>query len=271
MKFLLYLLPVCAIMQAAPKANLFELRTNSSSHQDQHFSPDYLSKSFFRFGDQLITLEKYDQGAERSYLLVSLHSNETQAIQNTMSFARSHNAVFYKLGNQNRRNVEANLLDKKISFDPYRIFTGMGRKINLKLNRCFDRATSNRVQQFAHFLTGEMDPYKTLVSVHNTDEHPISFTDYKKGGKMEKQAGEVHQNDLLDVKDFFLTNEESIYHQLKARNFNVVLQPRGKMKDDGSLGLYCSKSNKPYVAIETKADHKKEQQEMLTAIDQILN
>src|SRR5689334_15173342 len=104
----MYLLPVCLFVHAGT--------TDLSSSE---IAAGHLpAKRFFRIGDQLLTMERYAQGASRSYVLVSLHSNETPAIRTALSFALDKGAVFYRLDNGNKRNVEADLLDRKVCFDP---------------------------------------------------------------------------------------------------------------------------------------------------------
>ena len=254
MNTLLYLLPVCAMLYTAPKAT-----------PEPHTI--YLNKSFFRFGDQLITLEKYKQGGETSYVLVSLHSNEAPAIRAAMEFAHTHSAVFLRLLNQEQRMVEADFFDQKVRFDPNQVFTTWGRRIELRENDCFNKLTNLRVQQFARFILGEIRPGKTIVSVHNT-ETANSINVYN--GAFEKEAKEVYINPEKDAADYFITGEENYFNSLKAQGYNVVLLHRSRMKDDGSLAVYCSKSNQPYVIVNALGSHTEEQVRMIEAVDRML-
>lgn len=253
-KALLYLLPACLALHAAPKALAPE--------------PQSLSKSFFRFGDVLLTLEKYTNGTDRPYVLVSLHSNEAGSIATARSFALAHGTEFFRLQYADRRNVEANLMDRKVVFDPARIFTSWGRRLILKKNNCWDKMVNNRVQQLAHFVTAEVVREKTVVAVHNTEGDGL--LDFQKGGKLEKATRSVFRNPALDPHDYILTTDEALYAQLKARQLNVVLQNNARTKDDGSLRVYCVKAKTPYVHIETLAGHRAEQERMLEAVDAIL-
>ncbi|HWJ90351.1 MAG TPA: hypothetical protein VNR87_04530 [Flavisolibacter sp.] len=263
MRILLYLLPVCYFMHA----------NYGSENPAQPYSYSFKTYRtvpairFFRLGDQLITLEKYARPEAASYVLVSLHSNELAAIRTAMNFAEARNAVFYRLMNSERRNVEADLLDKKITFDPNCIFTTTGRKQNLKMNHCFDKPIDEQVFQLSRFIIRDMSNEKAIVSVHSSDDH--SILEYKKGGALHKQAKEICQQPSMDAGDFMVTNEEYIYRALKSKGFNVVLQNKAKAKDDGSLGIFCSRAGKPYVGIETRAGHTEEELRMLDAVDRI--
>jgi hypothetical protein len=263
-RILLYLLPVCYFMHATP--GLENAVRDYSDHKFNTYKT-LPAKRFFRFGDQLITMEKYARPDAASYVLVSLHSNETSAIHTAMSFAENHNAIFYRLMNSERRNVEADLLDKKITFDPNCIFTTTGRKQNLKKNHCFDKPTDEQVYQLSRFIIRDMSDENAIVSVHSSDNN--SILDYKKGGKLHKETKAIFQGSSMDPGDFMLTTDENIFRALKSKGFNVVMQNKAKAKDDGSLGLFCARAGKPYVGIETKAGHNSEELSMLDAVDRI--
>lgn len=256
-KTLLYLLPAC-LLQTAPKATFVPSTTNAYP----------LSKSFFRIGDQLITLEKHGTVDTKNYVLVSLHCNEITAISTAYSFAREKGAAFYRLRHQNRLQVTADLHDETVSFDPNRIFTTWGRRVHLKNNKCLNKYAIQRVEQFARFLLAEMPWHRVIVSVNNTASR-VRVTDYTHGD-LEKQVKKIHINRELDALDYFLTADEEIYESLVVQNFNVVLLNRNKVKDNGSLSVYCAKDNQRFVNIETKADHVAEQERMLEAVDAIL-
>jgi hypothetical protein len=263
-RILLYLLPVCYFVYATPGV---ENAVQVYSYHKFNSYKTIPAKRFFRFGDQLITMEKYARPGMASYVVVSLHSNETSAIRTAMGFAENHNAVFYRLMNSERRNVEADLLDKKITFDPNCIFTTTGRKQNLKKNHCFDKPTDEQVYQLSRFIIRDMADENAIVSVHSSDNNSIIF--YKKGGRLHKEAKEMYQESSMDPGDFMVTTEENIFRALKSKGFNVVLQNKSKAKDDGSLSIFCARAGKPYVGIETKAGHDSEQRRMLEAVDSI--
>src|SRR6476661_8685842 len=111
-------MPLCYIMHLAPKAT-------SYASLYAYKTPE---KTFFRIGDQLITLEKYGNGSSRQYAIVALHGNETSAIEGAQAFAQAHGANFFRIGNQETQKVEGVLMDRKICFDPNNIFTVNGRK-----------------------------------------------------------------------------------------------------------------------------------------------
>jgi len=246
------------MMQTAPKTTMPVFNAN----------PISVSKSFFRFGDQLITLEKYGSEDARSYVLVSLHGNELSSLNTALHFANEKGATLYRLKHKDTRLVEADLHDQKVRFDPNQIFTCWGRRVHLKANNCYNRFSLERVEQLSRFVLNELRWDKTVVSLNNS-EGRISINDYRHG-KAEKEVKEIYVCSTMDPYDYFVTGEEVIYQALKARDFNVVLQHRNHVKDNGSLSLYLLRSDRAFVNVETKSDHAEEEARMLEALDGIL-
>ena len=226
---------------------------------------------FFKLGDKLLSLAKHGDEKEAPYVLISLHSNETTAIDAARIFIEKEGGLFLELLNYDQRLIEFNEAGEKFVFDPNRIFTSVGRIANLKLNKSYNKSVEQQVGQFARFVLAEIPADKTVIAVHNNTEGNYTINDYKKGNKHDKDAELVYQNPLLDEDDFFLTTDMSLFKSLKDKNFNVVLQHKTNAKDDGSLSIYCARSNRSYVNIETEHGHLNEQQKMLSALNEILD
>lgn len=256
MKPLLYLLPVYALLHTAPKTTM-----------PAHPIPTP-ARSFFRLGDQLVTLARYTQDHPRSYMLVSLHSNEQAAIASAIAFADARHVEFLQLMNQDKKNVEASLMDRPLHFDPAMIFTSWGRRNNLKTHGSWYRAADECVEQFARFLLNDMRQTRTIVSLHS--EGQLTINDYAKGGRLDDHARELFRNAGSDAADFFMTTDEDLYYVLKQRGCNVVLQRSTHMNDDGSLNVYCAKTRRAAVTIETRPDHEAEREAMLNVLDEVL-
>ena len=203
-----------------------------------------VNKSFFRIGDQLITLEKYGKAVDHPFVFVSLHSDETSYINAGLRMAHSQKAFFIRLVNKQGRNVEADLFDRKLVFDPNSIFTSWGRRIHLKSNDCWSKSADDYVQQFARFVLNEMPGNKTIVMLHPGKP---TLQAYHPGGAMEKMTKEIYVNPAMDAGQFFITADEDIFSQLKESKYNAVLQHAKKMDDDGSLAVFCAKSARPYI------------------------
>lgn len=234
MKTLAYLLPLWLMFQSLP---LIEASPPTVSLK--------VNKSFFRIGDQLITLENYGEFDDNNYVLVSLH-NDPVFSSAAFSMVQSSEAGFIRLVNTRGKNVEADFLDMKLVFDPNKIFTSWGRREHLKENHCWGKAADDYIRQFAKFILNEIPIDKTVVMF--IDEQ-LSIRDFMDGGVKEKQAKQVFQNTGQDPSTLFITPDESVFLKLKAKNSNVVLQHSKKLEDDGSLHIYCAKANLNYLNI----------------------
>ena len=234
-KTFLYLLPFCLLTQNLPQFNLASPEPASLK----------VNKSFFRIGDQLMTLEKYGDHKIHNYVIVSLHHDD-HILESALSMVQSYQSGFIRLLNKQGRNVEADLFNKKLVFDPNNIFTSWGRREHLKANHCWSKASDEYVQQLARFVLNEIPIDKTVVMF--LDEK-TNLADYTEGGKKEKQVKNIFQSSAMEATSFFLTTDELIFEKLKSANANAVLQNPKKMEDDGSLPVYCSKANRNYLTV----------------------
>lgn len=257
LRFTLFLLPICFS---------FGLTKDESNPRPERTVR--INKSFFRLGDRLITLEKCSGDQIGTYLIIALHNNEQTAISAATSFVADHKASFIRLVHNGSFNVEANVWDKTIRFDPDKIFTSWGRKMNLKNTGWYNKNTSQQVQEFAHFLVTEFSYAPVLVSVHN-NEGNRSILEYR-SGNLQRETKDYYINPLQDQSDFVITTDEKIFRKLKDKQINAIWQKKGKLKDNGSLNVYCVKVKKPYVHIEARSDHLEEQKKLLAAVDEIL-
>ena len=243
--------------------------------QENHFkfasySEPSADKNFFRLGDKVLTLVKHGSDDNKPFVLLSLHNNEYTALQTGRNYIEENGGSFYELANNNERLVSFQLMDKEYLFDPNRIFTYKGREANLKMNKSWTRTAHDQVLLFARFILNEIPERKTIVALHNNTDEEYNIHDYKKGGRLAKDAKEVFINPALDVDDFYLTTDDNLFERLKAQNYNTVLQSANGAADDGSLSVYCAKVNRNYINIETQFDHIEEQQMMLYVLEKVL-
>lgn len=234
-------------------------------------SEPFTERNFFRLGDRVLTLAKHGYEDDKPYVLLSLHNNEYTAIQSGLDYVTEYGGTFYELVNNQQRNISFVLMDQRYHFDPNRIFTYRGREANLRMFKSWDKRTHDQVLQFAQFILNEIPFRKTIVALHNNTDGEYDLNDYKKGGRYYRETKAVHSNPDMDRDDFFLTTDATIYKRLKELNYNVVLQNNSKVKDDGSLSVYCAKVNRKYINIETQFGHTGVQQEMLDVLEKVLN
>jgi len=226
-------------------------------------SNPFLSKTFFRLGDQLITVE--EKGPEnQSIIIIGLHNNEHTAIMNASFFAEGYGTRFIQLQHKGGQYIEANLRDQNIRFDPDKIFTPTGRKNNLKKTQSWSKSSIQQVGLFARFMQDQFTNSTSIISIHES-ENEENINDYTHSPALIRIAKAIHISETSDPNDFIITTDENLFRKLK-QGFNVVLLNKHKLKDDGSLKLYCIRSNKKFVQIQTLADHTSEQLVMLQSV-----
>ena len=202
-----------------------------------------MNRSFFRIGDQLITLEKFNRQTENDYILVDLYNEQGAALQSAMKLVRQEESSLVRLVHSSRM-VEADLFNKKVVFDPNAIFTSWGRRLHLKTNHCWSKAADEYLQQFARFVLDEIPVQKTIVMM--TEGEAMSV--YMSSGSQEKTVKEYHQASVSNA-GYFITGDEAIYNKLKKEGQNVVLQNDRRLEDDGSLAVYCAKTNRSFLRL----------------------
>jgi hypothetical protein len=226
-------------------------------------------KTYFRLGEKVVSLAKLSTADELPFIIVSLHSNEYTATEAARKFITEYGGTYIELLNNNERNIEFSLFEKKMSVDPNKIFTPRGRWNDLAANQKTDHIISQQITEFASFILNEIPVDKTIVSLHNNKEGDYSMNDYIKGGDFFKNARLVYQNPALSVNDFIITTDKVVFEKLKEKKLNVVFQ-NYQVKDDGSLGVFCAKTKRAYIGIETQIGHFNEQENMLRAVADIL-
>lgn len=252
-----FLLPFC----------LYAQEPQQNSHAYSATSPSF-TKTFFRLGDQLITVEKSGPD-NHSILIIGLHNNEQTAILNASFFAEGYGTRFIQLQHKGGQYIEANLRDKNIRFDPDKIFTPAGRKINLKETKSWSKFSIQQVGLFARFMENQFANTTTIISVHETDNEENIY-DYTHTPSLIRMSKAIHISETSNPDDFIITTDENLFKKLKP-SFNVVLLNKHKIKDDGSLKLYCIRGNKTFVQIQTSAEHTAEQNEMLRSVCSIMH
>lgn len=226
-------------------------------------------RMYYRLGERLITINKQVTDESVPYIFLSLHNNENGIAEAARQSIYTQGGMLLELLNDNQRNIDFTLFEKEVSVDPANIFTPKGRNQDLAINRKTDMVIAHQLSGFAQFIVDEIPYEKTIVSVHSNEAGEVSINDYSRSGDRERDAFMMHRNPAIDENDFFITTNKEIFQALKDRNVNVVMQSV-RSKDDGSLAVYCGRSKRSYIGIETRVGHSEEQQRMVQLIHEIL-
>ena len=226
-------------------------------------------KSFFRFGERVVALAKHTTAVDQPYVLLSLHNDEYTASEAARKFITEQGGSYLELLNNNERNIDFSLFDKQMTVDPNNIFTPKGRWSDLAANQKTDHIISQQLNEFAKFIIDEIPVEKAILSLHNNIANANTIDLYTKGTYSGKNAHLVYQNPEMDSNDYIVTTDKAIFEKLKEKKISVVFQPYSA-KDNGSLSVFCAKTKRTYIGIETQSGHAIEQEQLIEAVAEIL-
>jgi hypothetical protein len=229
-----------------------------------------IKKNYFRLGEKVLTLVRHGITTTEPYVVVALHNNEFTASEAAKKFVGENGGLYLELLNDNQKTISFSLFNKDLEIDPNNIFTPKGRWLELSAGQKKDHMISQQITGFANFIIEEFPSDKTIISVHNNVEGEFSIARFQKGKDLFRNVRLIYTNPDADPDDFILTTDKNIFDELKDRKINVVLQSY-QSRDDGSLSVFCTKTRRSYVGVETQLGHFAEQERMLNAVAEILN
>jgi hypothetical protein len=199
----------------------------------------------------------------RRYLLI--HGNEETARAVLTHHMETHEGIAYLI-ESHTRNVTVDTAE----IDPNRVFTRAGAEASLKrLNpngspQQLESALQILDRGRERLLKALLPPGRgLLIAVHNnsdeysvTDEQPIS------DAVSLREPGNPHA--------FFLCTDPADFALIAQSAYNVVLQQKKPVEDDGSLSRLAANRGVRYVNLEVRMGNSDRQTEMLRWLDWIL-
>ena len=219
-----------------------------------------------KIGNKNIRIITSQYGKKQDFVFIALHHNEGTGLQTAKVVLEGIGGLLIEIENDNNRNINFSLDRRSFEFDPNRMFSKIGIKNSLQtLGRSNERAI-NEVDKFAKRIV-QLVPKTTycVVAIHDNTDGEYSVKNYQKGGQSEKDAKLVTFEPLQDPDDFFLTTDSLVFRHLTAKKYNVVLQHNLRVKEDGSLSVYCARKNLRYLNCETEHGKSAQFDEMMEA------
>ncbi len=204
--------------------------------------------------------------AKAKAVFLNLHENESTSVQATRQYMAANGGTMVTVNHTGERNVNFRYKGKSYNFDPNRIFSKKGRVATLKsLSKSYTNAAEDVAENFAEAIEDKIEDAKIIIAIHNNTEGNLSVKSYV------NSKATTYVNPKQDPDDFVLTTDRRIFDHLRSKKINAVLQSHKVTSDDGSLSIYCSKKNIPYINIEAQHGHTAEQVRMLNALTSIIN
>ena len=207
-----------------------------------------------------------------------LPADEQTAVQAGLEAIRARGGRLVEVVAQRGRYVSFEMDGETWRFDPNRIFTDAGAEETLS-----DRSGSAppevlaEVRRFANALLDAYRPERSasiefpIITLHNNTVGEYSAANYLPGSDLAGDAIAVHLPPGADPDDFFFVTDPALYTGLAAEGFTVVLQDNAQVTDDGSLSVWASRQNIPYVNIEAEHGHRERQIAMLEALARVID
>lgn len=214
-------------------------------------------------------LYHYKNTTDLKVVFFALHDNEYTSKEAAKEIVNEKGGEIFELKNREKRLIEFKSFKRRYKIDPNRIFTPRGLRQNIiYYNKRFSSWAYNRVRKLGQRILKQypLREAQVIVGLHNNTDRGYSVISYKKGFRLGRNAKLVYINSQRDKDDFFIVTQKRFYNYFKNRGFNVVLQNNRRVKDDGSLSIYCARYGIPYISVEAQFDHIEEQKEMIRAI-----
>ncbi len=203
------------------------------------------------------------QESNRRYLLI--HGNEQTAREVLFQHMRNHPGVAYLVAGSTR-NVD--LMGGKL--DPNRMYSRVGAEVNLrKLNPEWQPEKLKAALDFLDLhrddLLERLTPSggEVLIALHNNSE----------GYNVNEELADSDATSLKEPArphEFFLCTDPQDFQLLSQSPYNVVLQNRKPLLDDGSLSRLAAARSFRYINLETTLGEFSAQQERLAWLEQHL-
>jgi hypothetical protein len=226
-------------------------------------------------GDTPIAVVTYETGAP-GLTYFSMHDDENTAVAATMGALRRRGGRLVEVRHTGERNLTFELNGNAYAFDPNRIFSDAGAEATLRDQGAFSEAALEAARAFSGCLLEEVgfqmlrEQGGPIVTVHNNKVGSYSAESYGRGGEHEREAERMRAKRETAPDDFFFVTEPRHYRLLQGGPFHVVLQDNAAMTDDGSLSVHAAQKGLPYINVEARRGHLREQIDMLAYLNERL-
>lgn len=231
------------------------------------------TRHYFNWGNKSTAIVTSQYGRRKDIVMINLHNDETTSVEAAKIILAETGGLLIQIENEGERLISFQNAGREIQFDPNRIFTSTGLRVNLeKLNKKASKGATNTVKRFARFILKRVPQTpKTVIAIHNNDDGGYSIASYRRGADHGRDALKLHSNPELDPDNFFLVTGRNLFLKLKNAGYNIVLQNNKRAKDDGSLSIVYGKRKKNYVNVEAEHDKLDDQVSMLRKLVAVLH
>lgn len=237
------------------------------------FTQDISSVNTYTIGETKVSvIEQCCYPCHPGVLFVNLHDNESTSVKAAEQYLNEIGGRLINIENSGERLIHFKLKDRNYWFDPNRIYSPAGIDSTITiLSYRYNANAAKEVSKFAKSLIADyIDSSNLIISLHNNRDSSLSVLTYKNDSDINKSFGIAFINPAMDVDDFILTTDTTLFKRIKEKNINVVWEDFHEIEDDGSLSLYAARHSIPYINVEAEHEHSEEQLRMLMALEDII-
>lgn len=229
------------------------------------------STSWYRLGDDSISVSITRYAGKTSPVYLNLHDNETTSVEAALPLIRKRGGSFIRINNNGERIIGFTLDSLEYCFDPNRIFSREGIINTLVRHKRISNKAIEEIEGFARFYLSLLPAQPGFVmALHNNTEGQLSINSYIDDGEDVEDAELTSKHRGIDPDDFMLTTDRRVFERFRRR-FNIILQHNRRVRQDGSLSVYFGEKGIPYLNCETQHGHKKETEQMLREVHRFLD
>jgi hypothetical protein len=222
-----------------------------------------------KLGNAACTVDVHKKGVKLA-TLIALHNNENTCVRAFDALPNSSPFVLYSISQLGNRLLEFKEKNKIYYFDPNRIFSRTGiLKTLTKYNTSYPKSIINKIVEFSDKIlevTTIKNSSKYIIAIHNNTNGKFSAKSFN----YYSHASKIYISKSKDPDDFFLVTQLSDFTFFKSQDQNVVFQSKSAA-DDGSLSIYCQQNRIPYINVEARFGHKKQQILMLLLCQKLIS
>jgi hypothetical protein len=202
---------------------------------------------------------------------LNLHDDENTSVRAALDVIRQHGGRVFELKHSGARNITFELDGIKYEFDPNRMFNSQGAAASLERFGPVGDAAISAVSAFADEVLQQIMSHEAyvIVTLHNNDQSGYSVLSYLPDGSYASEALRVHVGEGLDPDDFYFVTDPDLYDQLQQADLNVVLQDNVNVTNDGSLSVWSTHHQFPYVNVEAQDGHRRSQANMIMFLHEL--
>jgi hypothetical protein len=230
-----------------------------------------MNKVPFQLGDRQIhaVVHQYQRAVPT---MLNVHEDERTSVAAGKANLIQHGGRLIELVHSGERLITFGLAGKTYVFDPNRIFSDIGITETLRKHSAYSAHAHAEIKAFAQAYLRQfaLDNEPVIIALHNTVDGIFSVESFLPGGKLGRDAAEVHISPHRSKFDFFYVTEKDFFDYLCERDFNVILQDNANGTDDGSLSIRFARKRIPYINIEAEMGHLDVQIEMVKVSREML-